>query len=357
MARPILFGTGWVPDPPDPTDVDFGDKSIRQMLAGTALHAGMKLMRKRHGPLEVDLRHWCSPVHFQGYYNTCTAHVVTSMIELLENRAHGSFVPASRLFLYQVAKRILGEAGDPGVYLRQMMGTVVLVGVPPEKFWPYLDTDIKDDPRVDSEPDAFCYAMARDFGAARYFRLDTANTEPDKVELRLRVCLSATMPVSIGFTLYRSSLTRAAKTGEISMPAKGEAPVGSHAVLLVGFDDAKRIGGDDGVEETTGAFLFKNSWGADWGRSGYGWLPYRYLTLGLAKDCWTIMQPRWVETDAFQFDLEVEGEHTKVAGTAGKGANKNKKKGPVPQPPNRRSRSAASAKRSRSKSPSDQKDT
>jgi len=348
MARPILFGTGWVPDPPDPTDLGFDNQIVRKMFAGTALHAGMKLLRKRRKPLEVDLRRWCSQVHFQGYYNTCTAHVVTSMIELLENRAHGSHVPASRLFLYQVAKRILGEAGDPGVFLRQMMGSVVLVGVPPEKFWPYLDTERKDDPRVNAEPDAFCYAMARDFGAAKYFRLDTANAEPEEVELRLQVCLVASMPVSIGFTLYKSALERAAKTGEISMPADGEAPVGSHAVLLVGFDDGKRIGGEEGVEETTGAFLFKNSWGTDWGAAGYGWLPYRYLTVGLAKDCWTIMQSHWIETDAFQFDLEVENE-------SASGDNKAKTKR-LPQPPIRRSRSAASATRSRSSSPSDQKD-
>jgi C1A family cysteine protease len=349
MARPILFGTGWVPDPPDDTDVGFDSDAVRKMFAGTALHAGMKLMRKHRGPLEVDLRRWCSPVHFQGYYNTCTTHVVTSMIELLENRAHGSYVPASRLFLYQVAKRILGESGDPGVYLRQMMGSVVLVGVPPEKFWPYLDTERKDDPRVDAEPDAFCYAMARDFGAARYFRLDTSDAEPEEVQVRLQVCLTATMPVSIGFTLYGSALSRAAESGEISMPAEGEAPVGSHAVLLVGFDDAKRIGGEEGgeggVEETTGAFLFKNSWGDGWGEKGYGWLPYRYLSAGLAKDCWTMMQSQWIDTAAFQFDLEVENEN----------ASGDAKKGP-PQPPIRRSRSAASATRSRSSSPPAQND-
>lgn len=348
MPRPILFGTGWVPDPPDPSDVGFEHATVKKLLAGAAIHAGIKLFRRRRKALAVDLRPWCSPVHFQGYYNTCTAHVVTSMVELLENRANGTYVPASRLFLYQVAKRILGESGDPGVYLRQMMGSVVLVGVPPEKFWPYLDTERKDDPRVDAEPDAFCYAMARDFSKARYFRLDSSGADLEEVQARIQVCLAASMPSSIGFPLYRSSLESAAESGDVSMPAEGEKPVGSHAVLLVGFDDARRMGGEGGVEETTGAFLFKNSWGADWGAEGYGWLPYRYLTAGLAKDCWTMMQQGWIDTDAFQLDLAVEG-----AGEGG--AKKKKRKGP-PQPPTRRSRSRASATRSRSSSPSDQKD-
>lgn len=305
MARPILFGTGWVPDPPDERDLHFGHERVREMLSGTAVHEAARKLRRRRAPASVDLRRWCSPVHFQGYYNTCTCHVVTSMVELLENKAHGCYVPASRLFLYQVAKRLLGASGDPGVYLRQMMGTVVLTGVPPEKYWPYLDTERKDDPRLDAQPDAFCYAVARDFGGARYFRLDSADADADEVLARIHACLGASMPSSLGFPLYQSALERAAGTGEVPMPAEGEAPVGSHAVLLVGFDDEKKLGGD-GVEETTGALLFKNSWGADWGAAGYGWLPYRYLTAGLAKDCWTMMRAKWVETDAFQLDLEME---------------------------------------------------
>lgn len=306
MARPILFGTGWVPDPPDDRDLGFGHDRIRELLAGTAVHAALRRGRRRALPEAVDLRRWCSPVQYQGYYNTCTCHVVAGMLELLENRAHGSYVPASRLFLYQVTKRLLGETGDPGVYLRQMMGSVVLTGVPPEKYWPYLDTERKDDPRVDGEPDAFCYAVAREFGAASYFRVDTSDAGADEVLDRLRALLAASMPSSLGFPLYQSSLERAAENGEMPMPAPRERAVGSHAVLLVGYDDTKELGGEGGAEETTGAFLFKNSWGADWGAEGYGWLPFRYLTAGLAKDCWTIMQAKWVETDAFQLDLEVD---------------------------------------------------
>ena len=301
MPRPILFGTGWRPDPPDERDLGLHADPVRELLAGTAIRKALA----HRLPGSVDLRRWCSPVQFQGYYNTCTAHVAAGMLELLETKAHGSYVPASRLFLYQVAKRILGETGDPGVYLRQMMGTVVLVGVPPEKYWPYLDTSRKDDPRIDGDPDAFCYAVAGDYGAARYFRLDPAGSEPEDVLARLRKVLAASIPTSLGFPLYQSSLERAATTGKLSFPARAEQAVGSHAVLLVGYDDSRRIASGDG-EETTGAFLLKNSWGEDWGETGYGWLPYRYVTDGLAKDCWTLMQPRWVETDEFQLGLEEE---------------------------------------------------
>jgi Papain family cysteine protease len=43
------------------------------------------------------------------------------------------------------------------------------------------------------------------------------------------------------------------------------ASTGGHAVSLIGYDDAK------------GAFLLINSWGANWGTNGYGWIAYSLL--------------------------------------------------------------------------------
>ena len=38
-----------------------------------------------------------------------------------------------------------------------------------------------------------------------------------------------------------------------------------HAILIVGYNDE------------IGAFKFVNSWGANWGNQGYGWLTYDYF--------------------------------------------------------------------------------
>ena len=57
----------------------------------------------------------------------------------------------------------------------------------------------------------------------------------------------------------------------------GDAAVGGHAVMAVGYDDAKQW------------FIVRNSWGGGWGIKGYFTLPYAYLTdENLASDFWTI---------------------------------------------------------------------
>jgi C1A family cysteine protease len=84
--------------------------------------------------------------------------------------------------------------------------------------------------------------------------------------------------VVLGFTVYESfESAEVASTGVAPLPSPGEAAVGGHCVLLVGYSDAG------------GTWLLRNSWSAGWGASGYFTLPYAYLTdPNLASDFWTI---------------------------------------------------------------------
>ena len=67
-------------------------------------------------------------------------------------------------------------------------------------------------------------------------------------------------------------------TGYVPMPnTKTERLLGGHAVICVGYNDAK------------GVWIMKNSWGTRWGDSGYFYLPYNYLLSStLAGDMWQI---------------------------------------------------------------------
>ncbi|MES1220344.1 MAG: C1 family peptidase, partial [Bacteroidota bacterium] len=85
-------------------------------------------------------------------------------------------------------------------------------------------------------------------------------------------------PFVFGFTVYESFMTpQVAKSGVMPMPKASEEVVGGHAVTAAGFDDKKQ------------AFWVRNSWGTGWGKSGYFWMPYAYISnSNLADDFWTI---------------------------------------------------------------------
>jgi C1A family cysteine protease len=68
-----------------------------------------------------------------------------------------------------------------------------------------------------------------------------------------------------------------ASSGTANMPGPDETALGGHAVMAVGYDDAKS------------RFIVRNSWGAGWGMSGYFTIPYAYVSnADLAADFWTI---------------------------------------------------------------------
>jgi C1A family cysteine protease len=77
--------------------------------------------------------------------------------------------------------------------------------------------------------------------------------------------------------------------------------VGGHAVDAVGYSDTMKIKNtNSGATETTGALLIRNSWGTGWGEHGYGWLPYDYVSRGLATDWWSMIKNEWVDTGNFE---------------------------------------------------------
>ncbi len=67
-------------------------------------------------------------------------------------------------------------------------------------------------------------------------------------------------PVLASFEITNEWFT--APQGVIPAPSAGTQYTAAHSVLLVGYDD------------TTNQFKFMNSWGPDWGDSGFGYLPY-----------------------------------------------------------------------------------
>jgi C1A family cysteine protease len=284
----IVRGMGWLPDWPDIRDYTADHELIAPLLARARVGSSRKKL-----PAKADLREWCPPIEDQGQLGSCTANAGVALVEYFERRAFGKHEDASRLFLYKATRNLLNLKGDSGAYLRTTMGALVLFGVPPEKFWPY------EEKAVEKEPPAFCYAFAANYHTISYFSLDPPGTKANALIERIKTYIAGGVPSMFGFTVY-DSIEQAGPGGEIPFPGEKEKVAGGHAIVAVGYDDAKKIKNKTrGSKETVGAFLIRNSWGEGWGDNGYGWLPYDYVAAGLAEDWWTLIKAEWVDSGEF----------------------------------------------------------
>ena len=244
---------GWVPDLPDARDHLYA--APPQYLSNL--------------PAAVDLRDQCpKEIYDQGQLGSCTGNAIAAAFEFaLLKQKLTDFMP-SRLFIYYNERVIEGTVGsDSGAQIRDGIKSVNKQGVCPESEWPYDITKFTDRP-----PDS-CYQEALRHQVTSYQRVP-------QLANQLKGCLAHGFPFVFGFTVYDSfESDEVAKTGDAPMPVTGEQVLGGHAVLAVGYDNAKQ------------RFIVRNSWGESWGQGGYFTMPYAYLIdRTLAQDFWAIMQ-------------------------------------------------------------------
>ncbi len=282
---PILQrrGRGWLPDPPDSRDFTIGD-DVPQGIAEMVVWLRQFSRPNAHIPRRVDLRELFEDeswkVHDQGEYNTSSVFASMGLIEFFERISHDREIVPSYAYLYSMSRRIADAQGDCGVPLRNCFRALRRFGVPPERYWPY------DAAHLSGEPlDPFLFSFSRDFARVSYVRVSSPKRSGKKSLRAVRSMLAAGFAVACGF----ATPNRLPDDGDVPYRPDVHEITTGQAVLLIGYDDLRRIGAE------TGALLFRNSWGAEWGADGYGWLPYSYVTQRLAGDFWTLLGREWVE--------------------------------------------------------------
>lgn len=194
-----------------------------------------------------------SPAQDQGPRGTCTAFAITALHEAKRATDINSIAKLSEEVLYWGAKQA-DKNHTPGTSFRSAHLALGKWGQPQADLWPY-DPSRVDAAEYTPSPEAIdpknCY-----FGSLEWVPVDMAEV---KAHLAAGQAVAALVQMSTSFFM--------APNGAVPLPKPNELLPENHAILLTGYRDAGEI------------FLFRNSWGASWGQSGYGHLPYEYFTL------------------------------------------------------------------------------
>jgi C1A family cysteine protease len=242
-------------------------------------------------PPSADLRKGCSPVEDQQSLGSCTAQALVGALEYLELAdplSVKAFQDLSRLFVYYNELNAEGSLpNDNGAQIRTGTKTLASIGVCRESLWQYDISKFADPP---PQP---CYDEGLLHKITAYQRMLTLD--------EIRACLAGGLPAVFGWTVYPSAETDAVdQTGDVPFPSfwerKFKQPLGGHASVAVGYDNATR------------KVRFRNSWrkrdGTLWGNAGYGTLDYDYFNdPELSSDYWVIQK---TESDLFAFKQNIE---------------------------------------------------
>ncbi|HSH09380.1 MAG TPA: C1 family peptidase, partial [Oceanipulchritudo sp.] len=217
---------------------------------------------------EVDLR----PVYLelglfskdQGRRPSCSVFAVVSALEYESGLQNGTATRLSEEFLIWAMREMHpGIPVDDGYHFREVMTALQTYGVPPFEMVP--NTFGKRVDLIDPSKEAIAAATARRGATPVWFRLD----DPQLLE-RIVGALNHGKPVIIGLrwpnwrTFWDTNLLHKQTPMED----------GGHAVTLVGYRNPS-----GSLEEIR--FIFRNSFGPEWGLAGCGFVTGHYLTQNL----------------------------------------------------------------------------
>ncbi len=253
---------GFAPPPGEPSLAD-------REAAATAALAAPQAPRAVGFPASVDLTTYCSPVRDQGPCGSCVAFGSIGAVEgtyRFAARNTNLAIDLSEAHLFFCHARSQGRmcgGANGGWWVPPALDAIRDHGVVDDPCYPYVGQDQN------------CTGLCGDAGnrvvrIGGWQRLTSTSAMKD--------WLAANGPLVACFTVYTDFFSY--KSG-VYKKVSGKVE-GGHCIVVVGYDEAQ------------GCWICKNSWGANWGASGYFRIAYGQV--GIDAEMWGVsgVEAEWL---------------------------------------------------------------
>ncbi len=159
------------------------------------------------------------------------------------------FSPA---FVYNIIKSKDDVKCENGAYVSDAMELIRQYGILKYNDFPYADDN------CETQPSDYGIQLAADNKIATFLRLADWDN-PVNLALNVKKAIANNNPVVIGMSVSSSFYSVSDVWSGVQEGAEG-----GHAMVVIGYDDNK----------AGGAFELLNSWGTNWGNSGFIWVRY-----------------------------------------------------------------------------------
>jgi len=240
-----------IPSPHDPRDYEYA--KLMPMQGDVA------------GPAEIiDYRPNLPPVFDQGKRGSCVACAAAWTPRAYQEMSQGDYPKGglSAAFLYAKCKELDGIPEQEGTYLRAAQKVLQKYGICPEGELPYGTLLALPKPKVPEIPDS-CLESAKRYRIKSYARLCApGDRNRGKLLYNIRRALKKEGPFVMALLVCSNFKPDA--DGILPLP-RGFIR-GGHAVAIVGNLPKMQC------------LILRNTWGTGWGKDGYAYLPYEWLT-------------------------------------------------------------------------------
>lgn len=211
-------------------------------------------------PQKIDLKPYCPAVRHQGRLTSCVGWALGyGALTIQRAIQHGctdtrviTHNASSAMFIFnQIQKDEQGRGS-------KLTDAVAFLETQGDCLARHFDSDVNDAQKL---PDSTLLDAAQTFTIAGFTELFSPK-DPDTTKVqRVKQALAQGRPVTIGMAILRNFMML--QNALYWWPDLGDTtPAGGHAIVVIGYDEKRQ------------AFQLMNSWGKEWGRSGFIWVKY-----------------------------------------------------------------------------------